>query len=131
LKLKEKWHISRKYDAGSNTAFQNIQNPLDIYEYFSNYSTCEHIAEQTGLYAQQKINERTQFNKIKSSSQDKDWVPTNKNYLQLPFEILSKSLKLAYISLIMDSWKRVFHETMSKVIFFVPFYFTYNRFTVQ
>jgi hypothetical protein len=34
------------------------RNPQDIYEYFFNDDTCEHIAGQTNLYAEQKIHEK-------------------------------------------------------------------------
>jgi hypothetical protein len=58
-----------------------------------NEDICEHIAKQTNLYDQQKVNERIQFNNMKKRSQDKDQVPANKNEMQLHFEILNKSLK--------------------------------------
>jgi hypothetical protein len=55
LKWKKKGQIFRKKDyASSKGELQNKRNPLDIYEYFLSNDICEHIAEQTNLYAEQK-----------------------------------------------------------------------------
>jgi hypothetical protein len=89
---------------------QNKRVALDIYEYFFSDDTCEHIAQQTNLYAHQKIQEKTLLNNMRKRSQDKDWVPTNKDEMKLLFGILFlqgivQKPKLGYYFLKTDFWQ--------------------------
>jgi hypothetical protein len=71
-----------EYDGGIKGKLKYKRIPEEIYKHFPYDKICKLTAQQTSIYLQQKIKEKTYLNKMKKS-QGKEWVLTNKDEINV------------------------------------------------